>query len=207
MLCPICKSELIVTGQAQLETLDEHVCNPNGEVSFKNKFECSSPICQSHGKIIWNEWGELYHQEGCSFNEKFNFVDNNDAPFGSFQRCCNVEIYKHDEDFCLCKILGRQVWVRYHYKSNENGDILKRWWKFEIITKDGTVYMSGWRMLLYSIRKFHQNLNRLNNNEDHEDYGDRFYKEYLELSDWKKKDWWRRLAVWYARTYCFLAGV
>jgi len=199
MKCPICKSELVVTGQERLETLDEHVCNSNGEPSLKDKYECLNEQCSGYDRFMWNEDGGLYSKHhGCD-SKTFNFIDGNDGAFGSFARRVNVEIYKKDENFLLCTILGRKIFIKYLYKSNDDGDVLKRSWKFEILRKDGTFYISGWSMLLYSIRKFH--LNSWCRFED-----ERFDEEYLELRDWQKKDWWRRIASWYARAYLFLAG-
>jgi hypothetical protein len=204
MKCPICKSELLVTGQEHLETLNEHVSNPNDEPSLKNKYECLNERCESREKLIWNEDGDLYHQHvyenGYDFNEKYSFIDGNDGAFGSFARRVNVEIYKKDENFLLCTLFGRKIFIKYLYKSNDDGDILKRTWKFEILRKNGSFYISGWRMLIHMIRTFHKNsYERFDNPE-------RFESEYLELRDWQKKNWWRRVASWYARAYLFLAG-
>lgn len=201
MLCPICKKELVVTGQERLETLDEHVCNPNGEICLKDKYECINETCSAYNRIMWGEDGDLYWKNGWSRKEYFNFIDGNEAPFGSFSRRMNVEIYKKDENFLLCTIFERKNYVKYLYKSNEDGDILNRKWKFELITKDGTIYISGLRMLVYSIKKFHRNLFEKTIDEE------KFKEEYLVLQDWQKKDWWRRLSCWWARTYCLIAGV
>lgn len=178
MLCPICKSVLVVTGQERLETLDEHVCDPNGEVCLKDKYECVNKRCSAYNRIMWEEGGDLYWKGEWSRKEYFNFIDRNESPFGSFSRQMNIEIYKKDENFLLCTIFGRKIYVKYLYKSNEDGDILSRKWKFELITKDGTIYISGLRMLMFSIRKFHKNL--VEKTID----GEKFKEEYLVLQDW-----------------------
>jgi len=199
MLCPICKSELVVTGQERLETLDEHVSNPN-EPSLKNKYECLNKECSGYDRFMWDEDGDLYHKHHWCDHKTFNFVNGNDGAFGSFARRVNVEIYKKDENFLLCTLFGRKIFIKYLYKSNDDGDILKRTWKFEILRKNGSFYISGWRMLIHMIRTFHKNsYERFDNPE-------RFESEYLELRDWQKKNWWRRVASWYARAYLFLAG-
>jgi len=199
MLCPLCKSELKVTGQEHLQTTDEHVCCPNDEPCLKDKYECLDPGCSGHNRFMWGEDGSLYYKNDYCKSETFNFIDGNDGAFDSFARRINVEIYKKDENFLLCTLFGRKIFIKYLYKSNDDGDILKRTWTFEILRKNGSLYISGWRMLLFSIRKFH--LNSYRRFED-----ERFEEEYLELSEWQKKDWWRRVASWYARAYCFLAG-
>ncbi len=201
MLCPICSKELVVTGQARLETIEEHVCAPNEEICLKDKYECINEACSAYNRIMWGEDGDLYWKNGWSRKEYFNFIDGNEAAIGSFSRKANVEIYKKDENFLLCTLFGNKIYVKYLYKSNEDGDILSRKWKFEIIKKNGSYYISGFRMLMYSIRKFHKNLVEKTIDEE------KFEKEYLILNEWQKKDWWRRLSCWWARTYCLIVGI
>ena len=199
-LCPLCRSELIVTGLERLETLDEHVCNPNGEVYLKDKYECLNEKCSGYRRFIWNEDGDIYYK-GSIDKKTFTFIDGNDGAIGSFARRVNIEIRKRDENFLLCTIFRRKIYVKYLYKSNENGDILNRRWKFEVIKKDGSYYISGLSMLIFSIRKFHNNFIEKSINEEE------FKKEYLVLEEWQKKDWWRRVSNWWARAYCLIAGV
>jgi len=95
MKCPSCKSELIVSGQARLETVCEHVSNPNGIPSLKDKYICSDIDCETHNYgVCWNSGGEKYSE----YPDNSIYADNNDAPFGSFQRKLNIEIYKDDEN-------------------------------------------------------------------------------------------------------------
>jgi uncharacterized protein YbaR (Trm112 family) len=151
MNCPACKSELVIVGQKRLETLLEHVdCR---EPSLKDDFACSSPECPTHAAgVHWNENGETYCRDFRLENE-IKYIDDNDAPFGSFQRQLNVEIYKHDENFTLITIFGWKFNVEFKYKSDEDGNILKRWWKLVVFKPDHTLYIPGIHMFFYMINK------------------------------------------------------
>jgi hypothetical protein len=126
MLCPCCKSELAHTGEARLETLIEHVecCFP----AFKPKYECLNKNCRAFKNACWNEDGEYYIEKGGVVVK--DFIDNNNAPFGSIFRQINVECDKKDENKRI-NLLFVMVEIRYKYTSNQNGDILSR--KKEIV--------------------------------------------------------------------------
>lgn len=190
MDCPICRTELETKRQLRLETLCEHV--ENVEPSLKDVYECPYIRCQGHRRIFWSSDGEYYQE---SFSEKFDFVNNNDAPFDSFQRQMNVEIYKHDEDYIFCTIFKWRFKIKFHYKSNRNGDILSRKRSLEIIKPDNVVYRSGIRMLKYCITSFHQNLKF--------DWRKREVENLINPPTWDKR-WWKKCASKYARAYLWI---
>ena len=202
MLCPSCKTELIVTGQELLETLDEHIFNPNGDPALKDKYECPNQSCPTFKHCCWNEEGDCYTD---NWKSKIPFIDNNDAPFGSFNRRINVEIYKKDENkdlFIICRLKFRLV---YQYKSDENGNILSRKRKIEIWIKEKNndsyiLYLSGIRMLFFKIRNFHRQIKI---------YGskNKKIKEFTDKDNWcNQKEWWRIIGCFYARTYMRFIG-
>ena len=208
MLCPACRNELIITGQEQLETLDEHICNPNGEVSFKDTYECLNKDCQTFQIAMWGPDGELYSnysrnlsdEEFSKIHNQFKnikYIDNNSGPFGTFERQLNVEIRKHDEDHPLFGIKTERgyIQVKYLYKSNKNGDILSKKRSYEIWLKKKdlsglTLYISGIRMFLYMIRHFRSKLacKTILDSED------------IYPSSWDKR-WWKHSALWCCRLY------
>jgi len=132
MLCPCCKKELIRGEDLPLQTLTEHVCSPNETPCLKASFRCGNRFCAaSHPDVLWNEDGEIY-----GYVKGIQWIDNNDAPFSSVQRQCNIEICKHDEDRVLFTIpfWPLRNWALrkvFSYRSNENGDILSRKSKME----------------------------------------------------------------------------
>lgn len=183
MLCPVCKSELMITGKERLETLAEHVCDPNGEPRLKDKYECLNPGCKARGCLMWNAYGERYG--ALSYSE---FVDNNDGPFGSFTRRANIEISKKDENHPLLGIETRwgQIRVVYKYEADDNGNILKRWRTYEIWKRDGNighrVVIPGIYLLWCNLKWFWRGIVR----------GQKLQSSDLFLMSWDKR-WWRIL--------------
>lgn len=176
MNCPVCRAKLIVNGQERLETLIEHVeCR---EPSLKNSYICSNLNCPTHEfGVRWNDDGEFYCRK-YDYDRYLKFIDNNNAPFGSFERKLNVEIYKHDEDFTLLEIFSWRLSVKYGYVSNEDGEILKRTWKIEAY-HNNCLYISGISMFFYIInKKMHTWENETN-------------------PTFIGKEWWRYAATWF----------
>ena len=93
MKCPCCKTELLAWKRLPLETLEEHVMDPNGIPTIKTAYRCPNIKCPTNGekftaepKVFWNEDGELYGD-----SKGITFIDNNNAPFGTMWRKLNSE--------------------------------------------------------------------------------------------------------------------
>ncbi len=137
MLCPCCRTPLEEGEMERLETLDEHVCNPNREVSLKMSYRCSDASCPTReADIIWNEDGERYG--GFSFDRK-KFIGQNDGPFGTWSRKANVEISKHGvrERHELFTIGSIRFEREFEYKSDYNGNVLGTSWHIRKWKRDG----------------------------------------------------------------------
>ncbi len=196
MYCPSCKTELIITGQARLETLDEHVSGVEIP-AMKDKYECPNKECNTYGKCCWNYYGEIYKK---TFREKIEFIDDNDGPFGSFERKARVEIYKKDENKDLFKIGRFRFHLVYNYTSNYNGDILSRRRKIEMWIKNKedcgeTLYLSGIGMLIYSIKQFHKERKWKSAEE---------MDKRIEEKNWGRAEWWRKASYYYAKFFNFI---
>jgi len=198
MKCPRCKSDLVQGKDMPLETLSEHVCDPNGTPCMKPSYHCSNPNCEAgHEHVIWDQDGETYG------GRDIKWIDDNNAPFGSFQRKCNVEIYKKDENYQLCRIpcwplKDWKVKVNYYYGSNEDGDILSRKAGLEWITNEGVWYIWGTSMLRFGLSQIYRDWKTLRSNPN-----DEFVKgdliEYVERAKDKDAQWWRKLSGVFAR--------
>jgi len=200
MKCPCCLSELERGEDKRLQTLDEHVCRPNDEVCFKSAFHCSNSECDAHkDEIIWNRNGERY---GTKQNAKW--IDDNDGPIPSISRRLNVECYKHDKDYELCKIFDWLFKIKFHYSANKNGDILKRWRKLQIIRPDNTVYNSGPHMLKFSVGRIFRSWKVLGKRPD-----STFHKRELMscLNVFHKDEWWRKISRQFARVAIWHRGI
>lgn len=199
MLCPVCKGEVVVTGQAKLETLNEHVSCM--EPTIKDKYECSNNTCPTKGIVFWNQYGELYTSDYGS-SENLEYIDSNDAPFGSITRKLNVESYKHDEDWYLYEGKKFRIARRYSYKANKDGEVVSKKGRFELsVYRDdigGYVhYISGLHMLIFSIKQYHRTLKECEGEYSTNFWAVRELRQLVNLLDWEKKDWWRRWSHYY----------
>lgn len=202
--CPICKQPLAIIGQDYLETLCEHV--QNQKVSLKSRYECLNEKCIAQEKgMYWNREGDYYSPHHCMF-EKFPFIDNNNAPFGSFQRKANVEIYKKDENFTLLNLYFIVFFIEWVYRSNEEGDILSKRPKLVtcIRSSRGSLihYIPGIKMLLFCFRQYAQQKDTFLKSKDRENPCIlRPLEEIAKKSDTWDKRWWKRFFVWYVHTF------
>lgn len=187
---------LTVVGQDRLQTLCEHVERPNETPSLKSRYECRNAGCSAFESVCWNEGGESYALYGHDKYQSFetSCIGNNTAPFGSFQRQMNVEIYKKDENHPLFGITTRwgYIEVAYHYKSDRDGNILSRRRSYNIWKKaefGHTLYTSGARMLIYCLKSFYRKLHSASLGPD-----DIFNRR------WRDNRWWKQLSMWHNRT-------
>ncbi len=136
--CPVCKSEVVYEKHRNCQTLDEHVCDPNGTPSSKPTYHCSNPKCICNKqKVFWDWYGDMY---GGFKIPDTTFINGNDSPFGSHSRKQNVEIYKKGlpRQKYLSPWWTLKLWqpmIEYHYKSNTDGEVLKKWTKIEFLKK------------------------------------------------------------------------
>ena len=199
--CPFCMTLLVVAGQERLETLDEHIFQR--EPSLKDRYVCPAKKCPTYGVVCWNEDGELYTEGDTSESRKENnkkyrqieFIDKNYAPFGSFQRKCNVEVYKKDENYSF-NIGKLRFEIVFHYTSDYDGRILKRWRSLDIWIKDKngqySLYRSGLGMLIFRIKQYHY----------HRKFNRKEIAKDIDTTDWtNQRDWWRKAGCWYARVF------
>ena len=189
MKCPACRSILVITGQERLQTLTEHVENPNGRVSMKDKYECSNPLCVTHDTgICWDASGGMYSLNWKANSPKINWIDNNNGAFGSIERKINVEVYKNDENIRVkIPFVNIVLEIDWQYKADEDGNVLSKKPSLKVWINN-TLYISGIRMLIFSIRNHYWKFNVNNKNEDFQYPIGSF-----------AKDWWRWVAVFILR--------
>ena len=215
MKCPACKAELIPYKKLRLETLDEHISNPNGEISIKQAVCCSNKECQTIGTkgpiVFWNEdvfnmGGELYvsHEYDYPLHTRIKYIDNNNAPFGSFERQSNVECRKHDEDRLLFTIpkwffmlKGWKVYLKWNYKSNEDGDILQRRPHLEWITDKGIHHLWGTSMLSFSLRGTYRDWKNYKKNQCK--WSLNHLQDSVKERGMRNPQWWRKVNAFVAR--------
>jgi len=140
--CPVCESPVEITSQEQYETLGEHVTNPNAESHPKrDAYRCTNKECicnHPDHNVFWNYNGEMYG--GFRIDDE-EFIGENNAPFGSFERKMNLEILKCGVDdnkylspaLCLWIL---QPYIQYHYKGDVMGNVVKKWFTIEFLKKN-----------------------------------------------------------------------
>ena len=125
---------------------------------------------------------------------------------GTFQRKCNVEIYKKDENRTLFtmpnwKWLPLHGWhcnSRWQYTSNENGDVLKRKMKLEWITREGFIHVWGMHMLVYSLKCDYQAWKQLGEDPTRI-WCVNTLKDTVRRRQWPDAEWWRKMSAFFAK--------
>lgn len=163
--------------------------------SLKNIFQCLTPYCPAIQRdLMWDDYGGLYAN---SHLGELPFIDGNNAPFGTFQRKCYIEVYKHDEDFYIFSIGNTGLKVSYSYKGNEDGEILGRKWKLDWIWK-GCYYISGIKMLFHTLSMFHNTKNQFIENKT--PFWHNKLMGFCNTPKWDKR-WWKKLSSLYVKLF------
>lgn len=133
MKCPKCKSILIVSGQARLETMDEHIlCT---EPTLKDEYTCPNSDCICNNGVCWNADGERYGGYKLFSNDELG------SPYGSFQRKMEIEVYK----IGLKKETKLPSWlmlwflkphIGHNYEGDEDGNVLGKRYRLEISSSE-----------------------------------------------------------------------
>jgi len=143
------------------------------------------------------------YQLGKYFNtDHIKFIDDNNASFGSFGRQMNVEIQKKDENFTLFTLRKLRVEVKYSYKSNPDGDILKKSWHLVYWVNN-----SYWSFpLRYYLRRFYLSYkNRHNLRQwDAELLSEHGFNADSLNKDWSHRVTHRLMRVWTRVAHPFL---
>lgn len=198
MLCPICKSELILgEGKKRYETLVEHVEDPNGIPCEKPYYICSNNKCESRAIVYWDEDGESYITGKNYFEIKDKY--HSLTPYDSFQKKMDIEVYKHDEDFIVLNLFFMRWKCEFSYEADTWGNITKRIPKIKAYYRDknGNIcyYISGAHMFFYRVNSFKRILDRYNKNPNNKYVIDDIRKEFIN-PDWDHRlysllfNWW-----------------
>ena len=130
MKCPKCKSQLIVSGQARLETIEEHVSCVTP--SLKDKYVCSNKNCVTYQhNVCWNEFGETYGGYKLFEDEELS------APYGTLERRLEIEVYKKGLKKRTILPAWLLLWflkpvIEHEYKADEDGNVLSKSYKLSI---------------------------------------------------------------------------
>jgi hypothetical protein len=197
MYCPKCHEELSKDIKREFETLSDHVCNPNmTNYPLRPTFICKNEECSLSKKdIFWDEMGALY-----------GWLDEEiKAPYPSFQRRIDVEIYKKGVKSKIYLHPCLMLWflkpmIEFTYKADDYGNILKRGYKLIWLKKDT---WKPWKKddfgyhthytfpIMNIIHHIKHNIDTIKNCSVN--YKEHNKKELLKpLPEWDKR-WWRKV--------------
>jgi hypothetical protein len=216
LLCPVCKKELITKREYRLETLGEHVGNPNGEVAMKPAWQCPDGKCPTRlHNIMWDdiEGGTYFIGKYPSPEERkaIPFIDGNDAPFGSFDRgehAANAANKKANTQICTFPkwfpgiLSGMEVWWNWVYHADYDGKITGRSFGLQWIKIDGPhrlVHMWGLRMLKFSIRGALRAWWGCIKNPESTWYLNELKQDAKKIDEWRDPEWWRIWSGYFAK--------
>ena len=198
--CPSCKSKLSRGSNKRLSGIED-ICSNEGQMYAT--FKCKHEGCPCNDTVFWNDNGELYTVHG-AFDKRpkeSDYIDENNAPFGSETRQYNVELHKSDENGYIYRSKLFCIYKQYWYRSNTNGDILKRKCKLEIhvYNEHGGLerHITQLSRFIFSCKQFHRKRKYM---------GESILKELSERKDWPRADPYRKWIYRYALVWEYLFG-
>jgi len=122
MRCPSCKNPLVTASKLRrYQSLNEHVCSPNAPSPLRKVYVCNNTCCIYYSPeivLFWDHEGSFY-----GWNLA---LPEYSAALNSPAKKIEVEIYKKDENKIIFEYKGFRFKREYSYKSNNDGEILKR---------------------------------------------------------------------------------
>lgn len=187
LCCPFCGEPLVQRGTAELITLCEHVCNPNGNGSEKPALYCENPNCRLGKLFLWN--GNTPFEPG---GEAFL---NNEVAFTKDENGENqwteeaLRLHKESFGWChnagnsfACKQEHEKEWDIYLHPAfllgkympviemqpiaKEDGTIVKTKPSFKLLKKDTNrseyciLHISGIKMFMFDFKQRVKGRNR-----------------------------------------------
>lgn len=211
MQCPVCRKTLVVWKNLRLETLGEHVCDPNGEIAEKPALRCPDENCATR-KVgcIWDnvEGGLFYEGKFLTTEEKdaVPFIDGISAPFGSFDRgwatAKKAEAKANKKLFTFPKwfpgvLSEMEVHTAWTFQADDQGKITSRHFGLNWLRLDirggyrARIYHNwGMSMLIYCIKSNYRLWKNLRKNPK-DTYARRDLESNVKQKDWHKPEWWR----------------
>ena len=201
MRCPICTVELINGEDRRYETLNDHICNPNGIHPKRETFVCRNTKCEAFkGQLFWDfDGGGPYNS---SFKDHYNYIDDNPCSIPSFDRKLHAEIRDKSQDTTVIRtkwLLVRRVANR---KADEFGNTLEETYHHDFYFNDGMGYclwIPGYRMLVHCIKAFYSSCRLYTNTEaGKKALGNKVLDNFRKFP---KDEWWRKATRLWIRLF------
>jgi len=159
--CPICTIEMINGEPKRYETLDDHVCNPNGHLPERETYVCKNTGCDAfRDQLFWDyEGGGSYNSAG----RDYKYIDDNPCAIPSFQRKLYAEIYDKSQNSTILRTKRLLIERKARRVADEYGNILRQSYYHDFYYNDGKrgycLWIPGYKMLIYCIRGFYRDCN------------------------------------------------
>lgn len=133
--CPVCGKELIYSGDRNLETLNEHVSDPNGKPALKFCFTCGYDYCIANKlEFGWNSGGDLYTLRDYYNTDQIKFKNDITSSIGSWQRKYDDKIAREKSRTFRIKFSKWDVWnfklmFEFFIPNNPLHWSVSIWWK------------------------------------------------------------------------------
>jgi hypothetical protein len=90
----LCQKRLVCIGIKRIETIDEHVTNPNGDGLDQDTYACGDKDCRSHGIVFYDSEGGLYVDDYDEFKyfTGFESEEVKKGALGSWERGYNEKL-------------------------------------------------------------------------------------------------------------------
>jgi hypothetical protein len=194
MLCPLCMTALAPGEPSRYETLDEHVCNPNGSSPVRDTWVCPNGDCGTSGLgTYWAEDGEGPYHTNYDHWKELPWIDGNSCPFNSWWRKSGFQIGYHKDDERL-KIGKLTILREVNYRSNDYGHKCGMEVSYRIIW-NGVYWMPGIKMLLFVLRCFYRE------KKHGEEWAIKETKKVIDQSHWPRVKWWRKASRLWIKTF------
>jgi hypothetical protein len=206
MYCPYCHKELIGGELKEFETLCEHVSDPNQEsFPLRETFVCNNDECPcSKEDLFWDSEGAMY-----GWNRNFKFKDDINSAYPSFERKCDIEIYKKGlkKEIYLSPILMLGLLkpvIEFNYKADEYGNVLSKSWCLKWLRMSrklfeyNTYYIFPYVMIKFHLNHVHDLIKMYKSNPDSEYFKSELKHQFEPLPSWDKR-WWRHFELWFSK--------
>jgi len=199
MLCPGCKSELIIDGDFTYEDCCE-------SESWSNKHICDNDKCYLYRKTFWNDYGDYFSGDLEFSGFEKHYGHNKYAAFNSFAKNSETSIYKKGlrDKYYLSPALTLwwlKPFIEFEYTADDMGNVLKTRYKLGFLKKekgaDGyyVYYSSPIKMFFWSINYFKKKLIHYRKNPTNR-YAIYEVIDDLDVGSWDKRIWKRLSRKW-----------
>lgn len=192
MRCSVCNKPLIIKGTARMETLVDHVCNPNREIPLSDKYVCSDVHCVTHGVVFWDYDGETFTEhDKYEDYKRIKYILDESSAMNSLSREISLSLKKKVKSIYLKDYRVDFETTHLYDRADKiidthRGIVVNQLDK----SMGGYIKMMGLSMLKYDVKSFFHHYKM--------QYGlIKLVNERLEWKNCEDNEFWRKFAIWW----------